>query len=75
MQKTKELEKLFILTFDLEEWFHILDVDSLKTNERWDSFDVRIYRNTDRILEILQKNNLKATFMNTGNALVSYKRT
>jgi len=66
MKRTNDHQRLFILTFDLEEWFHILDVDSLKTTERWDSFEVRIYRNTDRILEVLQENDLKATFFVLG---------
>lgn len=59
-------DNLYILTFDLEEWFHILDVDSLKTSESWDSFEVRIYHNTHRILEVLQENKSKATFFVLG---------
>lgn len=66
MQQKNSFDKLFILTFDLEEWFHILDIDSLKTNERWDNFEVRIYQNTHRILDVLQENKLRTTFFVLG---------
>lgn len=57
---------MFILTFDLEEWFHILDIGSLEDNKRWDSFETRIYQSTYRIVETLKKNNLTATFFVLG---------
>jgi len=65
-------KKLFILTFDLEEWFHILDIDSLEDKSRWDHFDVRIYENTQRVLDVLKKNNLKTTFFVLGWAARKY---
>ena len=55
-----------ILTFDIEEWFHILDNDSTKTNQQWGGFEVRIHENMDRILSFLDTNNLKATFFIVG---------
>ena len=58
----KDNKKLFILTFDLEEWFHILDIDDLESHEKWDRFEVRIFNNTYRILELLDRHGLKATF-------------
>ena len=32
-----------ILTFDIEEWFHLLDNDSTRSEEQWKRFEVRIY--------------------------------
>ena len=55
-----------ILTFDIEEWFHILDNDSTKSEDDWRIYEVRIHENTDRILEFLVKNNLRATFFIVG---------
>lgn len=55
-----------ILTFDTEEWFHLLDNDSTRTESQWDSFEVRIYDNVDRILQILDDTNTKATFFVIG---------
>jgi peptidoglycan-N-acetylglucosamine deacetylase len=55
-----------ILSVDLEDWFHILDNESTKSEEEWAQFPSRIKRNTDRILDLLQRNNQKATFFCLG---------
>lgn len=55
-----------ILTFDIEEWFHILDNDSTKTEKDWAKYEYRLDANMDRIFELLQKNNQKATFFCLG---------
>jgi len=58
--------KLYILTIDLEEWFHILDLESLADSANWDLFEVRIYRNAYRIIKVLQENKISATFFVLG---------
>lgn len=55
-----------ILTFDIEEWYHLLDNTSTKTEKEWRNYEVRIHQNTDRILEILERTNTKATFLVVG---------
>lgn len=55
-----------ILTFDIEEWFHILDNDSTKLVKDWDKYESRFYQNMDRILDLLEKNKTKATFFCLG---------
>ena len=55
-----------ILTFDIEEWFHILDNDSTKTVEEWSNYETRIHTNVDKIFNLLAKSNLKATFFVVG---------
>lgn len=55
-----------ILTFDIEEWFHLLDFDATRTESEWDKYDVRIYENVDRILDILEATNTQATFFIIG---------
>ncbi len=55
-----------ILTFDIEEWFHILDNQSTKTEHEWNQYESRIHQNIDRLLELLEKNNQKATFFCLG---------
>ncbi len=52
-----------ILTIDLEEWFHC---DSNATDVEWHNYEVRIYKNTDRILETLNEHGQKATFFCLG---------
>lgn len=55
-----------ILTFDVEEWFHLLDFSATKKEEQWSKYDVRIYENMDRIFRILEETNTKATFFIIG---------
>ena len=55
-----------ILTFDIEEWFHILANDSTKTEKEWGSYEYRLDANMDRIFQILEQNNQDATFFCLG---------
>lgn len=55
-----------ILTFDIEEWFHILDNESTKTEKEWKNFSSRIHSNMDVIYEILDQSNTKASFFVLG---------
>lgn len=55
-----------ILTFDIEEWFHLLDNTSTKTEEQWAQFTPRIHQNMKVIYEILEKNKVGATFFVVG---------
>lgn len=55
-----------ILTFDMEEWFNILDNDSTKTEKEWSNFEYRLDANADRIFDLLDKHNQKATFFCLG---------
>jgi polysaccharide deacetylase family protein (PEP-CTERM system associated) len=55
-----------ILTFDIEEWFHILDHRSTKTAGEWQRYERRLDSNMDRILGLLEDRDLKATFFCLG---------
>ncbi len=55
-----------ILTFDIEDWFHILDNDATKTADNWKDYEVRIHKNVDHILYILREKQLTATFFCLG---------
>ncbi len=55
-----------ILTFDIEEWFHILDNKSTKTENEWNRFPSRIEENVVRILDLLERKNQSATFFCLG---------
>ena len=55
-----------ILTFDVEEWFHLLDFDATRTEEEWGGYEVRIHENVDRIFRILEDTGTKATFFVIG---------
>ena len=55
-----------ILTFDIEEWFHLLDNTSTKTEKQWSNFEPRIHQNMELIYRILEKTNAEATFFVVG---------
>lgn len=55
-----------ILTFDIEEWYHILDNPSTRTEKEWGNFEVRIHKNMERILQLLEDNKVSASFFVMG---------
>ena len=55
-----------ILTFDIEDWFHILDNKKTKSIKEWNNFDSRIHHGMNIIYKILDQTNLKATFFVVG---------
>ena len=55
-----------ILSFDIEEWFHLLDFDATRTEAEWGKFEVRIHENVERIFRILDETDTKATFFIIG---------
>ncbi len=55
-----------ILTFDIEDWFHILDNDSTKTEQKWSGYEHRLHANTDRLFELLSEKKQSATFFCLG---------
>lgn len=61
-----------VLTFDIEEWFHLLDFDATRTETEWGKYEVRVYENVERILQILDDTNTKATFFIIGWVAKTY---
>jgi len=55
-----------ILTFDIEDWFHILDNDSTKTAKEWVKYESRLQQNIEFIFSLLDECNVKATFFCLG---------
>lgn len=55
-----------ILSFDIEEWFHILDNYSTQTHKDWIKYPKRIHENMQKIYNILDQTNSKATFFILG---------
>ena len=55
-----------ILTFDIEDWFHILNNDSTRWPHQWSSFESRLEINFNLIMNLLDENNTKATFFVLG---------
>ena len=55
-----------ILTFDVEDWFHVLDNPETKDEKQWVELESRVHQNMDKIFSLLEKNNQKATFFTIG---------
>tara|TARA_R110002051_G_scaffold64139_2_gene116771 strand:+ start:18090 stop:18941 length:852 start_codon:yes stop_codon:yes gene_type:complete len=55
-----------ILTFDVEEWFHLLEHPATKTEKEWCNYEVRIHKNMEPIFEMLEKHNVSASFFVVG---------
>ena len=55
-----------VLTFDIEDWFHILDNDSTKSEREWTRYEDRLRLAVDRIFELLERTQQSATFFCLG---------
>jgi peptidoglycan-N-acetylglucosamine deacetylase len=55
-----------ILTFDIEDWFHMLDHSATRTEADWGHYEPRIAANVERILETLSRHEQRATFFCLG---------
>ena len=55
-----------IITFNVVDWFQILQHNTDNFLDRWRNYEVRIHSGIDRIFKILEDNNIKATFFISG---------
>jgi polysaccharide deacetylase family protein (PEP-CTERM system associated) len=55
-----------ILTFDIEDWFHTHQYRYQNYDHVWEKLPAKVEENTDRILNILEKQERKATFFVLG---------
>lgn len=54
------------LSVDLEDWYHICGIEGYADTARWDEYESRITRNTDKILALLDRYDARATFFVLG---------
>ncbi len=54
------------MTIDVEDYFQVSAFESIVPKEKWDSYPSRVVDNTRKILAILDKNQVKATFFILG---------
>jgi polysaccharide deacetylase family protein (PEP-CTERM system associated) len=55
-----------VLTIDIEDWFHILDIGSTPSIEEWSKLESKVTKNTQVILDLLNKHDTKGTFFVLG---------
>ncbi len=54
------------LSFDIEDWFHMVGIDAVADTQRWPELPTLVVRYTRQILEILATNDARATFFVLG---------
>jgi len=54
------------LTVDMEDWYHVCGAGDAAAPDRWDGFESRIVRNTDRVLALFREHRVRATFFVLG---------
>ncbi len=54
------------MTIDVEDYFQVSAFESIVPKEKWDNYPSRVVDNTRKILAILEKNEVKATFFILG---------
>ena len=55
-----------MLSIDVEDYFQVSAFEDISPPDSWDSFESRVDRNTEKILEILANFDVKATFFVLG---------
>ena len=55
-----------VMTVDVEDYFHVSAFDGIVSRARWDTFESRVSRNTDALLEIFDAAHVRATFFVLG---------
>jgi polysaccharide deacetylase family protein (PEP-CTERM system associated) len=60
------MKNMKILTFDIEDWFHLLDNASTKTEKEWSNFESRIHQNMETIFQVLDQSEVSASFFVVG---------
>lgn len=55
-----------LLSFDVEDWFQVEAFARLIPHEEWAGKDLRVEQNVDRLLELLDRYGVKATFFTLG---------
>lgn len=55
-----------IISFDIEDWFHILDLQHTPDFDRWHRLEGRVVRNVEILLQTLEQHQVTATFFFLG---------
>jgi polysaccharide deacetylase family protein (PEP-CTERM system associated) len=66
MSKERPVAGRAALSIDVEDWFHAENLKPVITREAWDGCELRVERNTMRLLEIIDASHARATFFVLG---------
>ena len=51
-----------ILSYDIEDWFHILDLGEVNSRDKWEAFESRVEEGIELVLSDLNDRKMNATF-------------
>ncbi len=54
------------MSIDIEDWFHVENLKSVIARSSWDERELRVERNTDRILELMDRHDVRSTYFVLG---------
>ena len=54
------------LSFDIEDWFHMVEIEAVNDPSTWDSLPSIVERETEWILDTLRERKVRATFFMLG---------
>ena len=60
------MELLNAFTVDVEDYFHVSAFEKCIDRNQWDQYEIRVVANTSRILDLLDRHGIKATFFVLG---------
>ena len=63
---TSESSLTHALSFDIEDWFHMVEIDAVADPTKWDSFPSLVEEQTRWIVDTLGEANTRATFFMLG---------
>ena len=66
MERNFRVKTLHAMTIDVEDYFHVAALSDVVKPSQWDSQPSRVYANTQKLLRIFEKRNIKATFFVLG---------
>jgi peptidoglycan-N-acetylglucosamine deacetylase len=71
---TEQSDVVHALSFDIEDWFHMVAIDAVADSSKWPNLPSLVERYTDQILETLQTGGVRATFFMLGWVADRYPR-
>lgn len=60
--KQEKKGRLNAMTVDVEDYFQVSAFEDVLPSEKWDSIELRVDRNTHRLLDLFAEHNVKSTF-------------
>ena len=63
---TTKVQRYHAMTVDVEDFFHVSAFDSVISPDDWDSLSLRVEDNTNRLIDIFNEADAKATFFTLG---------